>query len=100
MIEIDEDKINATQIVINVKTLLILLGVILTGLTTLFGILTAKISDVDDKIDSIEHVKIVPLDNGFHDLDKKVYYLIMRTNSRHDENTPEVPVPTTTAPSN
>jgi len=86
-IEVDEEKIQSTQIVVTVKTLSVIVGIILTGLTTLFGILSSKISDVDSKIDKLDQVKVIPIGDMTHDLDKKVYYLLMRTNSRQDGHT-------------
>ena len=98
-INIDQEKIESTQIIINVKTLLWIGGILLFGLTTLFGVLTSKIDNVQESVDNLDVVKITPLDEGYHDLDKKVYYLLMRTNSRHEGHT-DGTVPGATRPSN
>ena len=79
---VDEDKIQATQIVVNVKTLVIIVGFIATSIGTMFGLLNSSISDVQKSVDDLEIIKVEPLDDAFHTLDKQVYFLINRTNSR------------------
>ena len=97
--KLDQDELEQKQIVITVKTLWSIVGVIIVGLTTLFGLLTSQISDVKDSVDKLDVIKVQPLDDGYHELDKKVYYLLMRTNSKHELNTTGT-APETHAPGN
>ena len=83
---VDEDKINATHIVINVKTLSILVFFIISSLGTMFGVLNSNISNVQQSVDDLEVIKVQPLDAAYHILDKQVYFLINRTNSRHEDS--------------
>ena len=119
-IHINEEKIESTQIVVTVKTLWTILGVILLGLTTLFGVLQTNISnvetsvtddiktvianqekatsDIKNLVDKLEFRKVDPLDVKVDDIDKKVFYLFTRTDSRHNENTTTGNAPTTEGP--
>ena len=110
---VDEDKINETQIVINVKTLVIIVSFIVGSIGTMYGLLRAdisaakddaakdnievvkKVSEVKKSVDDLEIIKVEPLDEKYHTLDKQVYFLINRTNSRHTEHTSgDAPEPT------
>jgi hypothetical protein len=118
-IKIDEEKIESTQIVVTVKTLWTIVGVIVLGISTLFGILQSNISSVETNlkediktitstqketnveiknlVEKLELRKVDPLDIKVDDIDKKVFYLFTRTDSRHNENTAG-PAPTSEGP--
>ena len=118
---IDTDQIQSTQIVINVKTLSIIVFSIISSIGTMYGFLSSDITaaknessiqiksltktvseDIDDVkglVNSLEVIKVEPLGKQFHNLDKKVYLLINRTNSRELNHTStNVPVATTPTP--
>jgi hypothetical protein len=118
-ITIDNDKIQSTQIVVNVKTLSIIVFSIISSIATMYGFLSSDITsarndsstqiesltktvskdieEVKGLVNSLEVIKVEPLGVQFHNLDKQVYYLINRTNSRGEHHT-STHVPEATTP--
>lgn len=100
-IYIDEDKIKETQIVVNVKTLMIILGVIISTFTSAYLMLSSQITETKNSVESevketkeelknnIDRVDDV-LREDYRILDEKITYILRRTNSRSDINTVEM----------
>lgn len=108
-INVDEDKIQNTQIVVTVKTLWTVVGVIVLGISTLFGVMQSNLSSAESNfskqlesikstqkettlevkrlVEKLEEKKVDPLDDEVTRIDKEVFLLMNRTNSRHSDYT-------------
>lgn len=100
-IHIDENKIKETQIVINVKTLIIIVGVMISTFSSAYFMLSSQISDTKHSVETevkdtkdelkknIDRVDDI-LREDYRILDEKITFILRRTNSRSDLNTVEL----------
>jgi hypothetical protein len=92
-INVNQEKIENTQIVINVKTLLVILGFMISGLSGVYYKLSDDIDGAKTTVKESETsitTEIKRIDGLRRDdykiLDEKITNILLRTNSRHEEN--------------